>query len=192
MKETELPPNEPIELPPIEPVTLPPAGMIDPPSFRDPLPHSQALPSTKKKLAAKPVKQADAPTVFRCFNCVDDAGKIGRLFEADKPICPNCKVDGTQPRFQRFICPVERIHFDPPHPTIGEGGFNRIGANYLACNHAIKIPGPARASGEILAVNCPECLFSDEGQKALAGRPPADVPAEGNFKFRFSKPTEDK
>jgi hypothetical protein len=50
---------------------------------------------------------------------------VGRRFEADLPVCPNCGCDRSNPRHATYIGEVELIHFDAPDPVLNDRGVNR-------------------------------------------------------------------
>lgn len=65
--------------------------------------------------------------LWLCRNCmvVNENGVpvVGRRFEADLPVCPNCGCDRSNPRHATYIGEVELIHFDAPDPVLN--GFLR-------------------------------------------------------------------
>jgi len=94
--------------------------------------------------------------LWQCHNCIDEHGKPGRDFEADKPVCPECKLDSTLPEYAQFglIVKRETIHLDPPHKILkGKGSGKR------ACDG--KPAQGAMFTGVAAIVNCPACLRTD-------------------------------
>ena len=103
---------------------------------------------------------------FNCYNCEDDKGKPGFNFAAEKPVCPKCGLDGTDPHVAHLIVPCRLIHFEPPHPIAKNRGTGK-----LACG--ADRPG-TQSTGVITAANCPACLASEAGKAAAK---PIDVDA---------------
>jgi hypothetical protein len=87
--------------------------------------------------------------IYLCYNCPDARQVPGRSFTAEKPVCPQCGLDGTDPRFASLIVQCRVIHFETPHPiAVGRG------SGKLACE--AKYSG-VMASGHPDVVNCPAC-----------------------------------
>lgn len=95
---------------------------------------------------------------YKCYNCLSDKGTPGRDFVADKPVCPKCTLDGTDPHVAHLIVACRLIHFEAPHPIAADRGTGK-----LACG-APRLG--TQSTGVITAANCPACLASEEGQKA--------------------------
>lgn len=103
---------------------------------------------------------------FKCYNCESDKGTPGRDFAGEKPICPKCGLDGTDPHVAHLIVACRLIHFEAPHPIAK----NR-GSGQLACGADRK---GAQVTGEISAANCPACLVSEAGKAAVAAKDAGD------------------
>lgn len=103
--------------------------------------------------------------LWKCYNCTGPTGEPGVDFFAAKPVCPTCKIDGTQPRFASKIAQCRIIHFDPPHAEI-EG----VHANVIACQPEVAIGGKVNvmATGVADVVNCPNCRKTEVWKKAKA------------------------
>lgn len=113
-----------------------------------------------------------------CWNCIDTATMTaGKTFEADEPLC-SCGVDGKNPRHMSLIVECCTVHFDPPDPVI-----KGRGKNIFACNRQPAITTPFECfSGEYAAVNCKQCLATEECKAAKkSGR--RYVPTEGDFVY---------
>lgn len=112
--------------------------------------------------------------LYKCYNCDDPKRQVpGRDFTADKPVCPECGLDGSDPIVAHRIVERRVIHFEPPHPVARDCGMGKI-----ACG----CPGAGKqVTRSIGAANCPACLASTHGQKALAaleGREEVPNPAD--------------
>ena len=88
--------------------------------------------------------------MFRCLACPDEAGKPHE-FTAEKPICPRCGLDGTQPRDAELILLLTVIHFDAPSRVPNRG------VGYLACQPDTPLGRGHVATGLPAVVNCPAC-----------------------------------
>ena len=106
-----------------------------------------------------------------CRNCLSDPNEngfcaVGRKFEADKPVCPTCGADRSNPRHAPYIGECEVIHFDPPDPILKGRGTNRA-----ACDTSIVIGSPQPHDGVGIkpyfgtahrnVVNCRACMASE-------------------------------
>lgn len=111
-----------------------------------------------------------AHRLYRCYNCLDAREIPGRDFLADKPVCPNCNLDGTPgSRFENRIVALRTVHFDPPHPSV-----KGAGVGLPACGG--KREG-AMMSGDPNAVNCPKCKTTPafKARKAAWDSTPDDI-----------------
>lgn len=78
-------------------------------------------------------------------------------FTSDKPICPACGLDGTNPRYAAYVTRLEVIHFDPPDPIIETRGMG-----YCACDPNLPSTGGGRRSTAAhAAVTCKACIDSE-------------------------------
>lgn len=92
---------------------------------------------------------------MRLWLCTNhpDLGTSGYKFEAEKPVCPGCGVDGEAPGMGGVVLPRAVIHFDPPHPVLARRGLNR-----RACEPGKHVGhGGGLATGQADEVNCPAC-----------------------------------
>ncbi len=104
--------------------------------------------------------------LYRCNQC------DGHEFQADKPVCPKCKVDGDDPRAKSrgVIDNLVVIHFDAPSEIVGAG----VGS--AACDASLKV-GRVIATGVAPVVNCPHCKLTEAYKKAMTQFDPKyDVP----------------
>lgn len=88
-------------------------------------------------------------------------------FIAAAPVCPQCKLDGGQPKYRRFIQQLVIIHYDPPD-DVAPG----VGQNVTLCGgepvwQLIRKKPYEQASGEPEAVNCPACREHDNFPKPV-------------------------
>lgn len=100
--------------------------------------------------------------LYRCQNskCAEDAD--GRLIfdfalSADQlPVCPKCGCDIR--KYPNLVIERKLIHYDPPHPVIGERG-----QRCAACDPALKWEGSDHVgfTGAPGAVTCPNCMATD-------------------------------
>lgn len=90
-------------------------------------------------------------TLYRCGNPKCKSPE----FEADKPVCPACGLDGTNPRYAAYITRLEIIHFDPPDPIIETRGMG-----YCACDPKLSSTGGRRSTAAHAAVTCSACKAS--------------------------------
>ena len=114
--------------------------------------------------------------LYRCYFCTNEKGLPGRDFEADKPVCPDCGADRSQPRMTDRVVALETIHFHPPSKRVG------VGLGHLACSPGTKFPDPKSqvsitATGEPHLVNCPQCRASP----LFAAGPAPVVTPEGDY-----------
>lgn len=72
-------------------------------------------------------------------------------FKAEKPICPQCQLDTSLPRYQGLVIELATIHFDPPDER-----YPLRGMNHLACNPSKGIAGFI-VTGVHSVVNCEAC-----------------------------------
>jgi hypothetical protein len=107
--------------------------------------------------------------LYRCYACLNEKGFAGLDFIGEKPICPNCKIDGQNPRFAEYISIREVVHLDPPvdHPILRHS----VGMGHPACDPKIEIAKrtDVRASGDPRAVTCPHCHETSEFKIAMQG-----------------------
>ncbi len=111
--------------------------------------------------------------MFRCYNCENAKGMPGLDFPADAPVCPNCGLDGRDPKFAGLFAPLVCIHFDAPHAVAK----NR-GVGHAACDPKLPI-GTVRGSGHPDAVSCPACRETEAfqaAQKAVSVNPEDNFP----------------
>jgi hypothetical protein len=65
--------------------------------------------------------------LYKCYNCDDPKRQVpGRDFTADKPVCPECGLDGSDPIVAHRIVERRVIHFEPPHPSPSDCGSGKI------------------------------------------------------------------
>ena len=103
--------------------------------------------------------------LYRCCN-PDCPAAPDHDFEAEVPVCPECKADGRQ--HAALVLELACIHYlfkDVAGPIR-----TRIGNRRIACMPA-RAKLPKYASGERAAVNCPKCKAS----KAFVGHEAGEV-----------------
>lgn len=104
--------------------------------------------------------------LFRCCNTPKCAPQGQETeFITEKPVCPKCGLDGTNPKYARFIERLTIIHFDPPE-GIAEG----VGVNLSLCrNEPPTILNRKRPFEQLTsdpeAVTCRECRKHDKFPK---------------------------
>lgn len=100
-----------------------------------------------------------ATRLWKCFFCNPPKGHD---FEAEKPVCPKCGLDGDHPKSRGAVAPRVVIHFDPPgaHPMFAE--------NALACQPDKAVgAGGTMATGDPREVSCPACRRTAAFARAL-------------------------
>ena len=110
--------------------------------------------------------------MYRCMACPAEQGQP-QEFLAEKPICPKCGLDGTQPRNAKHIAKLTVIHFDAPSQVPGQG------VGHLACQPEIPVGQGHVVTGHAAVVNCPACQHTDAYRTAdarLSLDPAHDVP----------------
>ena len=89
-------------------------------------------------------------SLFKCYNCPGPGGVPGRDFEADKPVCPTCTLDGGHADGAGVVVRRETVHYQLPHKVLKVRG-----SGVRACDG--KPAAASYTSPEPSAVNCPEC-----------------------------------
>lgn len=114
---------------------------------------------------------------WKCYNCLDNRNNPGKAFESDKPVCPDCGIDGTVPRWSGKVVPMSMIHYDPPMDRPASQHHN-----HAACDSRIKTftDDAVMLTGERIAVTCPACKETE----AFKGSPAElELPAGKDFEM---------
>lgn len=126
--------------------------------------------------------------LFRCMNprCQEKDLAMGRFWSVE-PVCPQCGIEAKDQKFGHLIVRLSVVHLDPPTDIPG------IGWNVRACDEtkiiqvsegASGIPNPYHiGSGNVNAVNCPECKNTSAYKAALAVESNEDGPSHREAMF---------
>ena len=105
---------------------------------------------------------------WTCFNCEHPDGRRGVEFAADRPICPNCKLEGADA--EGVIVARVTVHFLAPHPILRGRGHSRRPCDNGPTTSS-NVPGhESQSTPEPAHVNCPGCRATEAFKTALAER----------------------
>jgi hypothetical protein len=94
-------------------------------------------------------------------------------FQADRPVCPTCRTDGSDLRFANYIVELATIHFNPPTHI------DAVRLNHRACDGGA-IAGFV-VTNEPRVVNCPACMATEAYRRAVIQAGSGKVLEEADF-----------
>ena len=102
-------------------------------------------------------------SLFKCYNCPGPGGAPGHDFEAEKPVCPKCTLDGDHADGAGVVVRRETVHFQPMHKVLRARGSGVRACDGRPAANTYSSPEPA-------AVNCPACRATEAFRARAEGR----------------------